>query len=151
MQVASARMTSRFFYRAAVLGPLLGLVIAALLDRPSEPLPEGWEWVYPTSIAREVMVYALLAVWLWHQLDRLPSADFGRLMWWIPVLFVLFGWAFMFALALLRGSARELGEEYTGRILFRAVVHLAVGYGYVALITLAFRLLREGGSMTETT
>jgi hypothetical protein len=57
----------------------------------------------------------------------------------------------MLALALLRGSATELMAEHGGQILFRAAVHLAVGYGYVALITMAGRLLREGGSITETT
>ena len=144
-------MTSRSFFRTAIVGPLLGMVIAAMLDRPSEPLPAGWEWVYPTSLARAVLVYALLAGWLWIQLDRRTPVEFGRLVWWTPVLFVLLGWSFMLALALLRGSAAELWAEHSGQILLRAAVHLAVGYGYVLLIMVARRLLREGGGLAETT
>ena len=144
-------MTSRDFFRAALVGPLLGLVIAAVLHRPSDPLPAGWEWVYPTSLARAVLVYGALAVWLWVQLDRRTPAEFARLVWWTPVLFVLFGWSLMLALALLRGKAAELWAEHSGQILLRAAVHLTVGYGYVLLIMVARRLLREGGRVAETT
>jgi len=141
--------TPRAFYRAAALGPFVGLAIAAALDRPSEELPEGWSWVYPTSITRGLMVYALLAAWLWIEIGRRPLAGIRRLVWLTPLLYVALGWLLMLGLSLVRGEVGELWTEHTGAILLRLAVHLAVGYGYVGLVPLALGAIREGGGLTD--
>lgn len=142
-------MTPERFYRLAILGPALGLVIAAVLARPSGELPPGWEWVYPTSITRGLLVYCLLAAWLWIAIGRQPLERFARRVWLVPLLYVALGWVLMLGLALLRGQAGELWSEHAGAILLRTGVHLAVGYGYVALVSVAAHLLRQGGELRD--
>ena len=142
-------MTTRAFYRAAVLLPFVGLAIAAALERPSGELPPGWEWVYPTSLARGVLVYALLAAGLWARLRHRPTEAIERVLWWIPLVYVAMSGLLMLALALPRGRAGEFWPEQAGAILMRLCVHLAVGYGYVALVIVTRNLMRAGGTITD--
>jgi hypothetical protein len=142
-------ISTRAFYRAASLGPLVGLAIAAALVRPAAALPAGWDWVYPTSVTRGLMVYALMAVWLWIEIGRRPTADIRRLVWWVPLLFIAVSWLLMLTLTLLRGAAGELWAEYAGAIALRTVVHLVVGYGYVALVHVALNELRRAGGVAD--
>ena len=101
-------MTLRGVYRLAVLGPFLGLAIAAWLVDASAQLPEGWDWVYPTSVTRGLLVYSILGAWLWRTVERRPMEEVGRLVWFVPLWYVGLSWALMFALALLQGRADEL-------------------------------------------
>lgn len=142
-------ITAREFYRAAALGPFLGLVVAAALDRPSDSLPAGWDWVYPTSTTRGLVVYTLLAAWLWLEIGRRPPADVRRLVWWMPLLYVAGGWLLMLGLSLLRGATGELWAEHGGVILLRTAVHLVVGFGYVALVGVAHDAIRRAGRLAE--
>jgi hypothetical protein len=142
-------MTTRDAYRAATLLPFIGLVLASLLARPAAELPAGWDWVYPTSLTRAVLVYALLATWLWLQLARRPLAELERMLWWAPVAYVALGWLLMLVLSLLRGEAAELWEEHGRAILLRTAVHFAVGYGYVVLVRLALGRLRLSGRLSD--
>lgn len=140
----------RRFYRIAALLPLAGLAVAAVLHaRSAEGLPDGWDWVYPTSISRSVIAYGILAAWLWVQLDRRPARDIPRLLWRAPVIYVLLGWALMFGLALVRGRVGELWAEHAGAILVRTAVHLVVGLGYVAMVHVALAALRNDGRVTD--
>ena len=136
-------LSPRALYRAAALGPLIGLGIAAALAAPSA-LPAGWDWVYPTSVTRGLLVYALLAAWLWLEIGRRPPGEIRRLMWWVPLLYVGLGWLLMFGLALVRGAVAELWSEHARAILTRTAVHLLVGYGYVALMQMVFNRLPAG-------
>jgi hypothetical protein len=142
-------LSTRTFYRAAILGPLAGLAIAALLARPVAALPEGWAWVYPTSVIRGLIAYGLLAGWLWIEIGRRPLPELPRLVWWMPLVYVALGWVMMLGLSLLRGATGELWAEHGGVIARRTAVHLLVGYGYVALVHVALRRLRQAGGIAD--
>jgi hypothetical protein len=142
-------LSTRAFYRAAILGPLAGLAVAAAVARPSSALPAGWDWVYPTSVTRGLIAYALLAVWLWIEIGRRPLSQFRRLVWWMPLLYVALGWLLMLSLSLVRGAAAELWAEHGGAIAVRTAVHLVVGYGYVALVHVALNRLRSAGGISD--
>jgi hypothetical protein len=141
-------LSSRACYRAVALGPLIGLAIAAALATPAA-LPAGWDWVYPTSVTRGLLVYSVLAAWLWIEIGRRPAAEIRRRMWWVPLLYVAFGWLLMFGLALVRGAVAELWAEHAGAIATRTAVHLLIGYGYVALIHVALNRLPAGPGTAE--
>jgi hypothetical protein len=142
-------MTTRTFFRAAILLPFIGLAVAAGVARPEVGLPAGWEWVYPTSLTRGVLVYSGLAAWLWLQLDRRPLQEIRRRIWWVPVVYVALGWLLMLGLSLLRGEAAQLWSEQAGAILGRAAVHFAVGYGYLVLVHVALNGLSRGGHLAD--
>ena len=142
-------MTTRTFWRAAALLPFVGLAIAAAIARPDTDLPAGWDWVYPGSLTRGVMAYAVLAAWLWIRLDRRPIAEIDRLLRWIPVWYVALGWLLMLLLSLLRGELAALLSDHSGAILRRAAVHFAVGYGYIALSRFALERLRRAGHISD--
>jgi len=142
-------MTSRAFYRAATLLPFVGLAIAAAVARPSAELPAGWEWVYPTSVTRGLIVYAVLAAWLWRRLDGHPPAEVEKVIWWVPVWYVALSALLMLVLSLLRGEVGTLWSEHGGAIISRTAVHFAVGYGYLALVRVARNGLRDGGRLTD--
>lgn len=142
-------LTTRDVYRAATLLPFVGLVIAAALDHRSSELPAGWDFVYPTSITRGLLVYSVLAAWLWIQIRRRPPKELRRRIWWMPVWYVALGWLMMLALTLLRGEAGELWAEQSGAILTRTAVHLFVGYAYLGLLHLAITSLRRGGALAD--
>lgn len=139
----------RTVFRVATLIPLLGLAIAAALTRPTAGLPAGWGYVYPTSVTRGLVVYAVLAAWLWRQLARRPLDRVRRFIWWVPVWYVALGWALMLGLSLLRGQTSELLSQHAGAIVLRTFVHLAVGYAYLVLLQLALRGLRRGGGVAN--
>jgi hypothetical protein len=142
-------LSIRACYRAATLGPLAGLAVAAALARPSAALPAGWDWVYPTSVTRGLIAYALLAVWLWIEIGRRPLPEIRRLVWWAPVLYVALSWVLMLSLTLLRGTAGEVWAEHTGAIALRTAVHLVAGYGYVALVHVVLNRLRSAGEIAD--
>lgn len=142
-------ISTRAFYRAATLGPLVGLAIAAALVRPASALPARWDWVYPTSVTRGLMVYALMAVCLWIEIGRRPISDIRRMVWLAPLVYIAFSWLLMLSLTLLRGATGELWAEYAGAIALRTAVHLVVGYGYVALVHVALNGLRRAGEIAD--
>ena len=134
----------RGLYRLAVLVPLVGLTVAAMLQgRPPEALPAGWDWVYPASITRGLLAYALVAPWLWVEIGRRPMPEVHRLVWLAPLVYVGVLWAMLLIPALLRGRAAELWDEQAGAIVFRTAVHLAIGYACVALLHFARRFLES--------
>ena len=142
-------MTTRAFYRSATLLPFVGLAIATAIARPSAELPAGWDWVYPNSLARGVMAYAVLAAWLWLRVDRRPVEEIDRVIWLIPLWYVVLGWILMLALSLLRGEVGALLSGHSGAIALRAGVHLAVGYGYILLVRFALERLRRAGHISD--
>jgi hypothetical protein len=134
----------RNVYRVAVLVPLLGLVIAALLqDRPAAELPPDWDWLYPDSITRGLFACALVALWLWVEIGRRSLAEIDRLLWLAPLVYVGILWLMLLGPALARGRAAELWDENAGAIALRTVVHLVIGYACVALLHVARRRLGE--------
>jgi hypothetical protein len=140
----------RSFYRAAAVLPLVGIAVAAWLRRgtPSD-LPPHWDWIYPSSITRGLVAYAIVASWLWVEIGRRPIAEIPRLTWRAPVAYVAIGWAIMSFLELLRGRAGDLWAEHAGVIVMRAAIHLILGFAYVALTHVALRALREGGGLPD--
>jgi hypothetical protein len=141
--------STRSFYRAALLGPLAGLAIAGALRRSVQPLSAEWDWVYPTSVTRGLIAYAVLAGWLWIEIGRRSLEDLGRLVWRAPLVYVALTWLLMLSLSLLRGAAAELLAEHTGAIVLRTAVHLLIGFGYVALIQMALDRLRSAGEVAD--
>jgi hypothetical protein len=144
-----AVLSTRGFYHAATLGPFVGLAVAAALARPDAELPAGWEWIYPTSLTRGLLVYSLLAAWLNLEIGRRSMAQIRRAVWSTPLVYVGLGWLLMLGLALLRGAAGELWAEHAGAIARRTAVHLLVGYGYVTLIHFALRRLQDAGRIAD--
>ena len=125
-----------------MLVPLAGLTVAAMLQgRPPEDLPAGWDWVYPASITRGLLAYALVALWLWVEIGRRPMAEVHRLVWLAPLVYVGVLWAMLLIPALLHGRAAALWDEQAGAIVFRTAVHLVIGYACVALLHFARRFL----------
>jgi hypothetical protein len=134
----------RKIYRAAVLIPLAGLAIAAVLhEPPPRALPAGWNWLYPDSITRGLLAYALVAVWLWILIGRRSLAEVDRILWLAPLVYVGILWLMLLGPALARGRVAELWEENAGAIVLRAAVHLMIGYACVALLHVARRRLAE--------
>ncbi len=134
----------RKIYRVAVLIPLLGLAIAAAVhERPATALPPGWDWLYPDSITRGLLAYALVALWLWVEIGRRSLAEVRRLLWFAPLVYVGILWVMLLGPALARGRAAELWGENAGAIVVRTVVHLVIGYACVALLHVARRRLGE--------
>lgn len=132
-------------YRTAVLIPLVGLAIAAVLhDPPPRALPAGWDWLYPDSITRGLLAYALVAVWLWILIGRRSLAEVDRMLWLAPVVYVAILWLMLSGPALVRGRVAELWEENAGAIMLRTAVHLMIGYACVALLHVARRRLAQG-------
>jgi hypothetical protein len=143
-------MTARAYYRAATLLPLCGLAIAAWLRAgAASDLAPGWEWIYPSSVTRGLVAYALVAIWLWAELGRRPVSEISRLLWRAPLGYLAANWLLMWGLELARGRGGELWASQAGIILLRAAVHLLIGYGYVGLVQVTFRMLRGGGTITE--
>jgi hypothetical protein len=141
--------STRSFYCSALLGPLAGLAVAAAVRGPAQPLDAGWDWIYPTSVTRGLIAYALLSGWLWIEIGRRPRGDLGRLVWRAPVVYVALTWLLMLNLSLLRGATAELWAEHAGAIALRTAVHLLVGFGYVALIHVALDRLRTAGEVAD--
>jgi hypothetical protein len=106
-------------------------------------LPAGWDWLYPDSITRGLLAYALVALWLWVEIGRRSLAEVDRLLWFAPPVYVGILWVMLLGPALARGRAAELWEENAGAIVLRTVVHLVSGYACVALLHVARRRLGE--------
>jgi hypothetical protein len=76
-------------------------------------------------------------------------SEISRLLWRAPLGYLAANWLLMWGLELARGRGGELWASQAGIILLRAAVHLLIGYGYVGLVQVTFRMLRGGGTITE--
>ena len=90
------------------------------------------------------------------QIQRSPSrggrtsvgkAEFRRLLWQGPLAYLAVSGAVVLGFAALRGWLDALWPERAGVMLLRTVVHLGVGYGYLALVHLALARLRAAGTV----
>lgn len=133
----------RRFYRFAILLPLLGFAIALAIRGTGSGLPDGWAWMYPSSLIRGLIAYAAVAAWLWIETGRRSPEALGRIVWLAPLVYVVAGWVLMLAFALARGRAAELWEEQASTILLRTAAHLVFGYLYLGLVQLAAGALRN--------
>jgi hypothetical protein len=139
-------MTLRSFYRLALLGPLVGMSLAILLRRLTAPeTPSPGRMLLPGSLARGLVAYLLVATWLWLELGRRPDPALRPLVWRAPLLYLGATWLLAALLAAAHGWLGALLPERLGLILLRAVVHLVVGYGYLALVHVALGGLRASG------
>jgi hypothetical protein len=141
-------MTTQAFYRAALLGPLLGMSVAFVLDRVagSRDLTPGHS-LMPDSLTRGLVAYAVVAGWLWIQLGRRSEAEFRRQIWQGPLLYLAVSGALVLGFAALRGWLDALWPEHAGVLLLRTTIHLGVGYGYLALVHVALARLRASGTV----
>ena len=141
-------MTSQTFYRVALLGPLLGMSIAFVLDRVTgaHDLTPGRSLI-PDSLTRGLIAYAVVAGWLWIQLGRRSEADFRQLIWRGPLLYLAVSGALVLGFAALRGWLDALWPERAGVMLLRTVIHLGVGYGYLVLVHVALTRLQAAGAV----
>lgn len=141
-------MTLRTFYRGALLVPLVGLSLAFVLDRIVGPpdLTPGHA-LLPDSLTRGLIAYGVLTPWLWIQLGRRPEGELRRLVWRVPLLYVLVGGVLLLGFAAARGWLGALWPEHGGVLALRTLAHLAMGYGYVALVHLALARLLVSGAV----
>jgi hypothetical protein len=149
MQGWSVRL--HVFYRIALLLPLLSLALAAAL-KSGTTLPEAMlayggrlTSVYPSFLIRSLVAYGFVIVWLYQQLHRRSLRVFESLLWQAPLVYVAITAVLLGALVLAHGQAAEFVNGHTRWIGFRLSVHLAIGYGYVALLVWARSILQQDG------
>lgn len=146
-------MKLRTFYLTAVLLPLVGLAVAALLDRGTAGLTVGLgpggsaRWLYPTSAARGLLAYILVAGWLLLVLFRRSPAALGSLLWWAPLAYVAAHILVLAPLVLVQGRAGEFLAEQGGRAAIRLAAHLVFSLAYVALVVFSRERLRSSGAL----
>jgi hypothetical protein len=144
---------ARNFYRIAILLPLVGLGVAAAINREDAALAAGLgpggtaHWLYPESASRGVVAYAVVAVWLMRELSRRRPATFERLLWWAPLAYAAANVALLMPFVLVQGRAAEFLSEQSGRTGLRLMVHLLIGFSYVGLVRFARDQLRSGGAL----
>jgi hypothetical protein len=146
-------MRLRRFHQLAVLFPLLGLGLVAALDRGDADLAVGLVeggrayWLYPRSATRGLLAYIIVALWLLLELRRRPAAEFASVLWRAPLFYVAALSLLLLPFALVYGHADELFSEQSGRVGLRLLVHLAIGFSYVALVGFVREQLRTGGAL----
>ena len=132
-------MQARTFYTLVILLPAVALAAAVPFAETqtaiAPPLPAGATdvWVYPRFALRELAAYGLVAAWLLWQLRSGSATAFARLIWWAPVALVAAGILMLMPFVLVHGAARQIFADDAGRIVVRALVRLAIGYGYLGL------------------
>ncbi len=146
------RLTLRAFYAAALLLPLLGLGLAAVIGGSDDSAlvlgPGGKaDWIYPTSAVRGLLAYGVVALWLAWEISHRDAGTFERRIWSAPVLYVVVISVLLGAVVLAHGRAPEFLAEHVGRAALRVGVHLMIGYGYVWLVVFARDRLRAGGRL----
>ena len=145
----SARLHA--FYRVALLLPFLGFALAGALTScaaaPDVALSQGGRSLgfYPPFLMRGLITYGIVIVWLYRQLHRRSLREFDTLLWQAPIAYTAVSTALLCVLVLAQGQAAEFVREHTGWIGSHLAVHLAVGYGYVALIVWPRNILRASG------
>jgi hypothetical protein len=142
-------MTRRGFYRLGIVLPIVGFLAAAALrgyfgfERPpSAATGAHTEWVYPASSTRGLVAYLGVAAWAWRLVAG-SSGEVARRFWQAPLLFVGLNWLLVgvFAVTQERGVV-ALPEQRT-LLALRTVVHLVLGYAYVAVIQWGARHVGE--------
>lgn len=143
------------FYRVALLLPILGLALAGALQSgataPELALAHGGRSLgfYPPFLMRGLIAYGIVLVWLYRQLRRRSPREFDNLLWQAPVAYTAVSTALLYILVLAHGQAAGFVSEHSGWIGSHLAVHLAVGYGYVALIVWPRNMLRASGYFVE--
>ena len=144
-------MRLRRFYQLTILLPLLGLGLVAALHRGDSDLMTGLaeggsaRWLYPRSATRGLLAYIVVAGWLLLELRRRRAAEFGPVLWRAPLFYVAALILLLLPLVLVHGNARELFSEQGGRLGLRLLIHLMIGFSYVALVGFVREQLRTGG------
>jgi hypothetical protein len=144
-------MRLRRFHQLTILVPLLGLGLVAALGRGDADLLTGLaeggraRWLYPRSATRGLLAYTVVAGWLLLELRRRRAAEFAPVLWRAPLFYVAALILLLLPLVLIHGNARELFSEQGGRLALRLLVHLAIGFSYVALVGFVREQLRTGG------
>ena len=132
-------MRLRTYYSAAILLPLVifAAVAATGGDDASSTLGLGpgatVRWLYPQAAVRELVAYAVVALWLLCTLHQRTPAEFQRAIWRAPVVLVTIHLLLPLAVILVNGVLRAVVAEQGGRIVLRLLVRLLVGFGYVGL------------------
>ena len=144
-------MRLRRFYQLTILFPLLGLGLVAALDRGNADLLTGLaeggraHWIYPRSATRGLLAYGVVAGWLLMQLRRRRPAGFGPVLWRAPLHYLAALSLLLLPFVLVQGKAGELFSEQGSRLGLRLLVHLVIGFSYVALVGFVREQLRAGG------
>ena len=141
-------MTLRTFYRFALIIPLVGLGTAALLSLfgygARYYVVGTVAWEFPATLLRMLLVYGLLASWLWVQLGRQPAARLTRLVWQAPLLLVALVVVVDLTIATVSRGGLE-PSELVGLLLLTALIVGTIGYAYVGLVMLARGALPPDG------
>jgi hypothetical protein len=144
-------MQLRRFHQLAILFPLLGLGLVAALRGDDADLMVGLAeggrayWIYPRSEIRGLLAYSVVGLWLLLQLRRRGDAAFESVLWRAPLFYVAALTLLLLPLVLIQGNASELFSEQGGRLGLRLLIHLAIGFSYVALVGFVREQLRTGG------
>jgi hypothetical protein len=132
-------MRLRTYYTGAILLPLgiFAVVATAGGDDAYSTLGLGpgatVRWLYPRATLRELVAYALVALWLLWTLHQRALTEFQRAIWRAPVVLVAIHLLLPLAVILANGVVRTVVAEQGGRIVLRLLVRLLVGFGYVGL------------------
>jgi hypothetical protein len=144
-------MRLRTFYQLTILFPLLGLGLVAVLPRGDADLMTGLaeggraRWLYPRSATRGLLAYGAVAVWLLLDLRRRRATEFGPVLWRAPLQYLAALVLLLLPFVLVHGNADELFSEQGGRLGLRLLVHLVIGFSYVALLSCVREQLLTGG------
>jgi hypothetical protein len=138
-------MALRTFYRLALILPLFGLGVAARLSAsgygPRYYVVGTVAWEYPAAFVQTLLVYCLLAAWVWVQLGRRPASRLTPVVWRSPLLFVVL--ALMVDLAVAAASHARLEVAQLGGILLMTALVVGIaGFAYVVLLMVLRASLR---------
>ena len=146
-------MRLRTFYGLAILFPVVGLGIAAVLYPQGSHLAAGLgpggtaHWLYPTSAIRGLLAYAIVGLWLVRALYGRPLSDFEPLLWRAPLANVAANIAVLVPLILIHGRAAEFLSEQGWLAALRLVIRLLVGVGYVGLVVFTRKRIWPRGAL----
>jgi len=96
---------------------------------------------------RAALLVSLVGLSLAFVLGRRPAGELRRLVWRVPLLYVLVSGSLLLGFAALRGWIGALWPEHAGLLALRTVAHLVLGYGYLALVHLALARLQASGGV----
>lgn len=146
-------MRLRTFYVLAILLPVIGLGLAAVLSPQDSDLAAGigpggtGRWLYPTSAIRGLLAYGVVGVWLMRALYRRPPSDFEPLLWRAPLAYVAAHFAVLIPLVLIHGRAGQFFSEQGGLVGLRLLIRLLLSFGYVWLVVFARKRLWPSGAI----
>jgi hypothetical protein len=138
----------RTFYRLALIIPFVALGLGAL--RSPYYVVGTVVWLSPDALLRLLVLYTLLAAWLWVQFGRRPATRWTALLCWAPLQLVILVLLATLVEVALRGAWRA-AAEFAAVLLTQVLLLTLAGYAYVVFLVLVRETLRRVGVMPAET